>query len=62
MLGEGRAGGGIVYGRERHIRTARDPFGPLKYFFSQAVLQEIVPIVENLGDFTKKSYINVEAM
>lgn len=59
--GGGVGGPGTVYGRERHIRTASDPFGPLKYFFSQAVLQGIVSIVENLGDFTKRSNINVEA-
>lgn len=58
-------GGGVegLYMVEKD--TSEQPEIPLllwNFFFFQAVLQEIISIVENLGDFTKRSFINIEAM
>lgn len=66
--GEGWAGGGVLYGRERHIRTAWDPFGPLKYFFFSSSASRNRFDCRGFGRFHKeklykcRSYVNVFLM
>lgn len=55
--GEGwaRAGGGTH-------QSSKGSLWSFGIFFSQAVLQEMISIVEDLGDFAQRSYINVEVI